>query len=164
MLAYKQMNTALTVSGTGGLVKGGLGLVGKAALKQGIVKGGEAAITGTTNTSRVFWSGGEVAKNAAENFAIKNGSTTLEMTEKGIYLTNKTKGMAWEEAKSLWDDASRQFAQGAKGEVNVFQRADVGVKTESVWARVEYPKLINNANITKINYHVIMKDGSTLIH
>jgi peptidoglycan hydrolase-like protein with peptidoglycan-binding domain len=113
-----------------------------------------------SNSNRVFWSGEDTAKNAAETFAKNNGATTLEMTQQGMELSAKTNNMPWSQAKPLWKEASLEFANGAKGEVNVFQIAEKGVKIESVWATTEYKALILNQNVSKINYNVIMPDGS----
>ena len=52
----------------------------------------------------VFWSGGDVAKNAAAEFAKINGYTTLEMTRVGQYL----EGMAYN--PKAWELASYNFA------------------------------------------------------
>ena len=99
---------------------------------------------------RVFWSGGEAAKNAAEAWAKANGATTLEMTTKGQELIALTKDMEWAEARPLWVNASKEFAEGAKGEINVFHNAN-GVSLQSVWREVEYPLLKDSI----INYHVV---------
>ena len=52
----------------------------------------------------VFWSGGDVAKNTAAEFAKINGYTTLEMTRVGQYL----EGMAYN--PKAWELASYNFA------------------------------------------------------
>ncbi len=103
---------------------------------------------------RVFWSGGKVAQEAAEQWARSTGSTTLEMTATGQELAQVTKGMDWlTEARPLWSAASRDFARGASGTVHVFHNAR-GVSLESVWRLVEYPELISNPNV-RIIYHVV---------
>ena len=48
--------------------------------------------------SRVFWSGGEKAMNAAADYARANGMTTLEMTRAGQNITELTRGLPWSEA------------------------------------------------------------------
>lgn len=115
-------------------------------------------VKGGVDTGKVFWSGGEQAKNAAETWAKANNATTLEMTSRGIELTNLTKDMPWSQAKPMWQDTSRSFAQQATGEVNVFHNS-AGVNIESIWAKDEYVELMKNQNITQINYHVVMPDG-----
>lgn len=84
------------------------------------------------------------------------------MTKKGIDLTAETANMAWEEAKPLWQAASESFAQGAQGEVTVFQTSQ-GVSTTSIWASTEYQALLKNLNVIKINYVTIMPDGSASV-
>jgi hypothetical protein len=111
-------------------------------------------------TRRVFWSGGNPARLAAEAWAKANNATTLEMTKAGQRLTEMTKGLDFlTQARPLWDAASARFAQGAAGEVHVFHNA-MGVSLQSVWARVEYLALTVNQNVTNIVYHVVMPDGS----
>jgi RHS repeat-associated protein len=93
---------------------------------------------------RVFWSGGDEARLAAEAFAKANGATTLEMTAAGQRLQQITKGMDWADAKPLWEAASREFAEGATETVHVFQSGTRGVSLQSVWRNVEYPILQKN--------------------
>ncbi len=110
---------------------------------------------GSSNTGRVFWSGSESAKNAANNFAKANGLTTLEMTKAGQNLIGKTKGMPWSQAGPLWQELSGEFAKGASGQVNVFQSAE-GVSLNSIWRSVEYPALQVKENV-EIIYHTIFE-------
>lgn len=67
--------------------------------------------------SRVFWSGGQPAKEAAEAFAKANGSKTLEMTVVGRTLEKLPYNRFTAE---LWDAASAGFAATARGNANVF--------------------------------------------
>lgn len=77
--------------------------------------------------------------------------TTFEMTSVGQYLTRKTKGMDWEQARPFWDAASDSFARGAMGAVHVVQNADRGASLASAWARGEYKVLKGKGNA--INYY-----------
>lgn len=43
----------------------------------------------------------------------------------------------------MWDQASADFANGARGSVHVFHNA-AGVSLSSVWRTVEYPILRDN--------------------
>lgn len=86
---------------------------------------------GASNTNRVFWPGGDTAKNVTETYAKNNGATTLEMTQQGIDLSAQTKNMPCAQEKPLWENASLDFANGAKGEVNIFQVAEKGVNIEN---------------------------------
>jgi hypothetical protein len=115
------------------------------------VKGGSTVAKGG---GRVFWSGGgnPAVRAAAENFATKNGMTTLEMTRAGQNLTNLTKGMSWAEQAPMWQRLSTQFANGANGTIHVFQNAG-GIGMNSVWGTIEYPILQSNG--INIIYHII---------
>ena len=84
------------------------------------------------------------------------------MTETGQNLTKITQGMIWvTESRPLWANASTDFASGVSGEINVFHSSN-GVKLDSIWREFEYPTLQNNPNVTGINYHVVMPDGTTV--
>jgi roadblock/LC7 domain-containing protein len=102
----------------------------------------------------VFWSGGNAAKSAAEEWATANGGVTLGMTPAGQAMESATQGMEWSEAQPLWSAASRDFAQQAAGEVHVFQNA-AGVSINSIWATQEYPALMENPYVSGIAYHVV---------
>jgi hypothetical protein len=103
-------------------------------------------VAANSGPARVFWSGGDEARLAAEAFAGKSGGVTLEMTAAGQRLQQITKGMDWADAKPLWEAASANFARGATGTVNVFQHGTRGVSLESVWRGVEYPLLKQQGN------------------
>ncbi|HKK61083.1 MAG TPA: RHS repeat-associated core domain-containing protein, partial [Bacteroidales bacterium] len=102
--------------------------------------------------TRVFWSGGEKAMNAAANYAKAKGMTTLEMTRAGSNLTNLAKGFPWSKAGPLWQRLSTAYAKGAKGTVHVFHNSR-GIGTNSVWRTIEYPILKQNG--VNIIYHVV---------
>jgi len=114
----------------------------------------------TTTTQRVFWSGGDVAQEAAENWAKQNNGTTLEMYLKNVgnNLKEVTETMPWKDAKPMWENVSKEFAKGASDVVHVFQKAE-GVGVKSIWGNIEYPELIKNQGVKEIIYHVIMPDG-----
>lgn len=106
----------------------------------------------TPANGRVFWSGGTQARGAADAFARANGGTTLEMTFTGRALDFITTDATYPYLKPAWNAASKNFARGASGGVDVFH-AGSGVRLESVWRTVEYPQLINQGNV--INYNVV---------
>ena len=93
--------------------------------------------------SRVFWSGGDIAKNSAMNFAKANGMKTLEMTTSGRIMNTVSPYLPRSISSPIWDGLSRNFARGATGNINVFQNA-AGVSLRSTWRRIEYPILQNN--------------------
>jgi RHS repeat-associated protein len=106
---------------------------------------------GMLDDARVFWSG-PGARKAAEAFAKENGAKTLEMTIPGKVLDKITTPGNFKYLKPLWNAASRNFAKGARGPVDVFHSSK-GVRIESVWGRKEYPILKKRGN--PINYHVV---------
>jgi len=101
--------------------------------------------------ARVFWSGSAEARQAAMDWATAHGGQTLEMTARARELA--ASNLEWTEAKPLWEAASREFAQGASGDVHVFQAAE-GVRLKSIWAKIEYPSLSRNPAVNLI-YHVV---------
>jgi RHS repeat-associated protein len=102
--------------------------------------------------TRVFWTGGEAAKNAATEWAAANGGVTLEMTAEGQTVGAATQGLDWlTQARPMWIQASTDFANGAIGEVHVFQGASISL--QSAWATAEYPALIGNPYVTNIVVH-----------
>ena len=106
------------------------------------------ALLGTKKNEAVFWSGIRGRDKAAEKWAKKNGGKTLEMklresgTKLPVYNKNNRSSV------KAWDNASRSFAKGAKGNVRVLHNKSVG--TSSVWRRIEYPALKNNPNVNRI--------------
>jgi hypothetical protein len=114
----------------------------------GVTKG--ISVLGKVAKGRVFWSG-PGAKGAAESFAKANGAQTLEVTLAGKALDKITTPGNFKYVKPLWNAASKNFAKGAKGPVDVFQSSK-GVRLESVWAKKEFPILKQQGN--NINYHL----------
>lgn len=116
-----------------------------------------AVVSGTSEvaaeaTPSAFWSGGDAARAAAEDWAAANGGATLEMTAEGQATEAATQGADWlTEARPAWVSASRNFANSAAGDVHVFQSGVVS--TQSVWATTEYPALMANPNVARIIYH-----------
>ena len=116
-----------------------------------LVVAGEIAEAGGAGGS-AFWSGGEAAQSAAEDWATANGGTTLAMTAEGQATSAATQGLDWlTQARPMWVEASQDYAESASGEVNVFQGSYIS--TQSVWATTEYPALMANPNVTNIIYH-----------
>jgi hypothetical protein len=99
---------------------------------------------------RVFWSGGDAAKEAATTFASRNGGATLGMTPAGQAVEKATRNLPWSEARPVWVNASEEFARTAVGEVHVFQLQG-GAARDSIW-RAEYDILSKNGN--QITYHI----------
>ena len=102
---------------------------------------------------QVFWSGGDLAKNAACEFA-KNasvGGKTLEMTRLGEYL------QAAQGSRDAWRAASLNFANVAKSSkqaIYSIQNAS-GIYIDSIWATTEY-NIVKGCEIT---YGVVSQNG-----
>lgn len=77
----------------------------------------EPARVAANSGNRVFWSGGQPAKEAAEAFAKADGSKTLEMTAVGRTLEKLPYNRF---TAKLWDASSAGFAATARGNANVF--------------------------------------------
>ncbi len=146
------MASAIPIAGIAvGAVK--LGRLGLAAAKSGYkitsnagnkIVNSVAKLTGNNKSvqQRVFWSGGDIARTAAENYAKQTGGTTLEMTDAAKSLQrhmNKNK-LTYPQMSASWSRLSEDFARGAKGSVTVFHNAK-GVRLKSIWRTVEYPIL-----------------------
>ena len=148
------VNGLLTHTAVGTAAGGMLGGAGGAAAQGLTSVGGRVLgrLHPEPTLEHVFWSGGDVAKNAAEDFARATNRTTLEMSPQGQALERMTETMDWPDARPLWTAASKEFAQGATGTAHVFQNAN-GVRIESVWAEHEYNILKGNG--IPIEYHVV---------
>ncbi|QMW02856.1 hypothetical protein [Spirosoma foliorum] len=105
----------------------------------------ESAIANTGR--RVFWSGEYIAQSAAEDFAKANGMKTLEMTLGGRIMRQLNRTILPKSSSIssyIWNSLSTNFANGAKGSVNIFHNASGGVRLESTWRAIEYPILKQN--------------------
>ncbi len=131
-----------------------------------LAAGGEmmAASDLSPSVPRVFWSGGEEAQKAAEAFANRIGGTTLELSNPGLKATSDAMIAAGEDwftsvRPTVWEPASRAFAEGASGVVHVFQYFENGlqmsIENRSVWRTIEYPALKANQAVTDIRYHLL---------
>lgn len=108
---------------------------------------------GTKQDGAVFWSGdGNMVK--AQEWASSVGKTTLEQTQGGQYLNdldlfnNMDKG----QAADVWNIASKRFAEGASGDVTVFNEGatQFGQWGERTWWKTELPALQANPDVTSI--------------
>jgi hypothetical protein len=139
-----------------------------ATLPIGGVRG--SATRGTANPTksgapgRNFWSGGDIAREAAEANALQTGRTTLELSNPGLKAQSDAMleaGKDWvtQVRPTVWEPASKSFAEGAHGVVDVFQNSQ-GVGVGSVWRKIEYPVLTQPGNGVTIRYNVVMPDGT----
>jgi hypothetical protein len=114
---------------------------------------------GAVRSGQFFWSGrtseglgvgpkSAGGNGAAESFATSNGGTTLE----GLLDRNGVIQPKWSfddpAAEEWWSRISGLYAENVQGEV----RAVVGsnLRPGNVWETVELPRLMANANVTKI--------------
>jgi hypothetical protein len=103
----------------------------------------------TLRDTAVFWSGlGPHGEDIAAEFAAKTGRTTLEQLVEARGLRLPRFNPSDPATVRAWEDASRAFAQGARGTVRVV--LGDSVKPSSVWTTVERPTLEANPNVTRI--------------
>ena len=108
-----------------------------------------------SKTPRIFWSGGNVAKDASKQVANNVGGQTLEMTRTGQYLESLNPPI------EVWRSASANFANAANSsgcQLYSIQNYN-GIGINSTWATVEYPLLASN----DITYGIAYTDGSILM-
>ncbi len=86
---------------------------------RGVFQGGtsllRSAFTSPSTVGRVFWSGGDLAKNAAMEFAKASGRKTLEMTTSGRIMNTLNPIFPRSVSSPIWRRLSTNFAKGAKG-------------------------------------------------
>jgi hypothetical protein len=84
-----------------------------------------------------LWSG---AKQQAEKYADDTGGVSLERSVAGSLFDGLSFGMKWNNSlKHQWNELSRLYASGIRGEVHIHQYR--GVRTASVFNQVEYPTI-----------------------
>ncbi|MCX8531930.1 RHS repeat domain-containing protein [Chryseobacterium luquanense] len=107
----------------------------------------------SSNSNRVFWSGGKDVLNVAMQYAKNNGAITLEMTNVGKGLSTLGNALekivgretSWKIMEPVWKTTSKAYATGTQGVVQVFHNATYGIRIESVWGRIEYG-ILNGRN------------------
>ncbi|HEV2319936.1 MAG TPA: DUF6531 domain-containing protein [Verrucomicrobiae bacterium] len=106
----------------------------------------------TAKDAAVFYSG-KGNRELAEQFAIENGGTTLEMTPGGEWLDQQQlfntaqSGLTTEQARQVWATLSQRFAEGASGTSFGFVN---GASDRGIFNTVEYPALLNNSKIVNV--------------
>ncbi len=109
----------------------------------------ELDVSTEANTA-VFYSG-RGNRTMAEDFAVSNNKTTLEMTKGGKYLDDlnlfNNDKLLDGEATIIWRRLSQRYAENAQGNAYCFVRNS---KPESIFNTTEYPALTNNKNVTNI--------------
>jgi hypothetical protein len=120
-----------------------LGEIGGAILGSKGLSAGFGALKGamtTSATSRVFWSGGDIAKTAAADFAKVTGGKTLEMTFTGKIMNSVSPLLPRSVTGPIWNNLSTSFAKGASGSANFFT-TPAGPRAGSIWSTIEKPIL-----------------------
>lgn len=121
---------------------------------------GDATLAGASRllfgskAARVFWQGGDVAKDTATGFAVANGATTIGMTVAGKVLEVAISRIPYSVAKPFWNGASWLFARTSTGQVDVFINM-ARPNPASIWAKTELPTLIANQNVSDIVFHLV---------
>ena len=126
--------------------------VGSVGIAAGTKMLADNASQACRNVPQVFWSGGDVAKNAAKQVANDVGGITLEMTRVGTYLEQI------DAPYSAWQVASSNFANVASnssGAIYSIQNA-AGIGLQSTWATIEYHLL----QYRDIIYSVVSQSGT----
>ncbi len=124
---------------------------------------------GTEKDGAVFWGtsrhAGTDNMSIAQAWAKANGKTTLEQTAGGrvleqLNLFDKSNDFDPAKAAKLWNMASTKFAEGASGNVNVFNTGAnrFGPWGERTWWRIEKPALLRNQAVDSITRRT--KDGT----
>lgn len=80
---------------------------------------------------------------------------TLEMTTGGRIMTTLNPVLPRSISSPIWNRMSANFANGARGSVNVFHNDTDGIRLNSVWRTTEYP-ILNNNNVD-IFYHNVFR-------
>lgn len=109
----------------------------------------------TKRDGAVFWATPNME--VAQAWAAANGKTTLEQTAGGqvldkMNLFGKGSPVTPAQAKEIWDIASRRFAEGASGEVNVFSTGATRFSPfgERTWWKIEREALMANPDVHRI--------------
>ncbi|KAF9533980.1 hypothetical protein CPB83DRAFT_831782 [Crepidotus variabilis] len=107
----------------------------------------------------LFWSGrvnGGSAMAPAQDYAKKNGKTTLEMGLKKANINMPAWGKS-KQAPQLWDHASKLWAERSKGKTAAFLGQ---VRPQSVYNRIEKPALNKNTKVTQHTEHNLLKKAT----
>jgi RHS repeat-associated protein len=107
--------------------------------------GGLAAAGGAGAGTYVFYSGGQPALQAAQEWSAANNGIMIGATEFGQAIQNGTMTV---------EEASEAFANSASGAVQVFSNAPL-TNFGDIWFNYELPALASNPNVTNIVFNPI---------
>ncbi len=140
---------------------------------ESLSEGVEHADVATDPDSAVFYAGrdpvlaeqGDAVRNRAmaESYAMEADKQTLEMTAGGAWLEEQTgageaqnPNLTDEQRAELWDRLSERYAEGASGEVVVFDRLpNPNSPAGDTWDRVERPALFANPTVGAENIRFV---------
>jgi hypothetical protein len=111
----------------------------------------QALDVSTAENEAVFYSG-QGNRELAEQFAIANERTTLEMTSGGQWLDEEqlfgpNSPLTPDQARQVWAALSQRFAAGASGNAVGFVN---GASSSGIFNTIEYPALLENPNIVNV--------------
>ncbi len=143
LLTHTAVGTATgsVLGGAGGAAAHGLQSVGGRLL-------GSTNPFATGADEAVFWSGIRGADTSATTWVGKNSGSTLETIMSSRHIELPTYDRNLPSSIEAWQNASSQFADGARGNVRVLQ--EDSVRLQSIWATKEFPSLTANPDVTSI--------------
>ncbi len=98
---------------------------------------------------RAFWIG-----KGSEKMALDAGFETIGETRAGRNLKDliaRTKP-SLAERDAMWGRLGKVYAEGARGNIPVFQNATEGMRINNVFKKYEYSALLNNPFVTNIEF------------
>ena len=163
-----------TLIGTGVGAAAGVALAGSITASTAAVAGGASTFAGLvsagglgaggafiadniarifTNGGTVLYSGGKEAFNAASNFVKQSGGTIIDWTPIGQAADAAARANP-ANFTQIWQQASIQFCQDARGIVHAFVYDPLYRGVESIFWSTEIPTLLNNPNVKEIVMHI----------
>jgi hypothetical protein len=115
----------------------------------GACRGG-ACVSFSGGKGRWFWSGRDPARLTALRLAEESGGWTLEMSPAGSVLQEGL--LTRQQAAPLWKSLSADYANGARGRVDV---ALGGVYPDSTWTTLERRLLMENGNAIRVHLSIV---------
>jgi hypothetical protein len=122
----------------------------------------------SSSKEKVFWSGDV---QLAGEYASKNGKTILEQTPGGSVINEWSElndMFSWDandmgpHGWDLWGGVSKNYADGAVGDIETIQTADKFPAGGPTWKNKEWPSLFKNPEVGDITIHKIDSSGNVL--
>ena len=111
-----------------------------------------AALDFSTGANKAVFYSGPGNRARALAFADRTGAMPIDLTPGGKYLNslNLYDTLPAAQADAIWSQASRQFAAGAEGKINLFIN---GARPDRVFHTIERPLIEANPTIYKQTFH-----------